>query len=191
MKFIFGLGNPGIQYKQNRHNIGYRIVEKIAETENSSFKRKFGLGGLIAITKITTPGESYCFIKPTTFMNNSGRCLKAAKKKYGFSLDDILVVYDDVDLELGVVKFKKSGSSGGHRGMQSIVETLGTDQINRLRVGIGRDSRIDTADYVLSDFSGSELKFLPEIINKAAFACCDWVSKDAEFVMQKYNSTKS
>ena len=175
MKFIFGLGNPGTQYKQNRHNIGYRIVEEIAQDNKSSFKRKFGLGGLIAVGKLVAPGVNYCLIKPTTFMNNSGRCLKAANKKYGFSLADVLIVYDDVDLELGVVKFKKNGSSAGHRGMQSIIETLGTNQINRLKVGIGRDSGTDTADYVLSDFSTREVEFLPEIINRAVSACMDWV----------------
>ena len=172
MKFIFGLGNPGSQYKNNRHNVGYKVVEEIAKRDESSFKRKFGLGGLIA------KGGGYYLVKPTTFMNNSGRCLRAAHKKYGFSLEDVLVIYDDVDLEPGVVRFKASGSSGGHRGMQSIIDSLGTESLNRLKVGIGRDSTADTADYVLSDFSRQEAKILPGIIDKVVSACMDWVYKD-------------
>lgn len=169
MKFIFGLGNPGAKYKNNRHNIGYRVVEEIAQKDKSSFKRKFGLGGLISRC------SGCCLIKPTIFMNNSGNCLKAARKKYGFSLENVLVIYDDVDLELGTIRLKRNGSSGGHRGMQSIIEKLATEEVNRLKVGIGRDVQIDTADYVLSDFSTKETEILPGIIDRAVSVCMDWL----------------
>jgi len=181
VKFIFGLGNPGRRYKNNRHNIGYQVVEKIAEKDSSSFKRSFKLKAYLAAT------DSYCLIKPASFMNNSGQAVRAAHKKYQFSLEDLLVVYDDADLELGAIKFRKSGSSGGHRGMQSVIESLETDQICRLKIGIGRDLGVDTVNYVLSDFSRSESEALEEVISKAASACQDWVLDGPDFVMQKYN----
>jgi len=187
VKFIFGLGNPGSQYKNNRHNIGYRVVEKIAEEDKRSFKRKFGLGGLIATGQAPEGTEGYLLGKPNTFMNNSGLCLKKAFKKYGFSLKDILVVYDDADLALGTLKFKRDGSSAGHRGMQSIIESLGTEEISRLRIGIGKEPERDTADYVLSDFLDSELEILQGVIIQAAEACRSWVTQGLEKAMLQYN----
>lgn len=187
MKFIFGLGNPGKSYKNNRHNIGYRIVEKIAEEGKRSFKKKFGLGGVIAAGQAPEGREGYLLVKPNTFMNNSGLCLKRASKRYGFSLKDVLVVYDDADLEFGTLKFKRDGSSGGHRGIQSIIESLGTDQINRLRIGIGKEPGRDTADYVLSDFKSSELEILEEVIAQAARACRAWVASGLEAACLEYN----
>jgi len=187
VKFIFGLGNPGSQYRKNRHNIGYRTVERIAQESDCSFKRKFGLGGLVALSKTLPDEQGFCLVKPAAYMNNSGLCLRKALKKYGFSLENVLIVYDDADLELGMIRFKRSGSSGGHRGMQSIIDSLGTEEINRLRIGIGRDPRRDTADYVLSDFLDLERETLEEVIAQAAGACRDWVIEGVESAMSKYN----
>ena len=176
MKLIFGLGNPGLKYKNNRHNIGYIIVEEAAKKNKRSFKKSIFLGAWLLTGNVKVQGQGTQLVKPAGFMNNSGLCVKRVCKKYKSSFSDILVVYDDVDLPLGVVRFKKSGSSGGHRGMESIIQQLGTEEINRLKIGIGRNDHLDTADYVLSDFSASEKEVLVKVIEKAVLTCIDWVA---------------
>ena len=169
MKVIFGLGNPGLKYKNNRHNIGYRVLGRIEEIKKSSFKKK-------VILK-----------KPIGFMNECGVSIRQTCRRYDVSLEDILIVYDDVDLPLGKIRFRKSGTCGGHRGMASAATTLDTQDIGRLKIGVGKDITRDTADYVLSDFSPAEEKLLGEVIDKAGEACIDWVQYGMDFVMKKYN----
>lgn len=169
MKIIFGLGNPGPKYKKNRHNVGYRILDKIAETKKSSFKKK------VILTK------------PAGYMNDCGLSVRQTCRKHKVSFDDILLVYDDADLPLGKIRFRKSGSCGGHRGMASTAHSLETEDIARLKVGIGRDDTMDMADYVLSDFLPAEEELLEQIVKKASLACIDWVEQDMDSVMKKYN----
>jgi len=175
VKAIFGLGNPGFKYINNRHNIGYKIVEKLADIQNVKFKRSFKTGALIAEKEIGA--EVVLFIKPGTFMNNSGLCVKKALKAYKLSIEGILMVYDEVDLPLGVIRFKQKGSCAGHRGMASTIAFLGTQEISRLRIGVGRPEGAELSDYVLSDFSSKEEKVLKTVIEKAAAVCIDWVEK--------------
>lgn len=185
MKIIFGLGNPGQQYKNNRHNVGYKVLERLAESENLNFKRSFRTSSYIAKKK--DPGGWVFLVKPRTFMNNSGLCLSKVLNKYKFKFSDILIIYDDSDLPLGAIRFRARGSSAGHRGMASIVAALGSEEVNRLRVGIGSGQGQELSDYVLSDFSSSEREVLNSTIQKAVSASWDWVNKGIDFSMQKHN----
>ncbi|MCP4652739.1 MAG: aminoacyl-tRNA hydrolase [Candidatus Omnitrophica bacterium] len=188
MRVIFGLGNPGSKYKGTRHNIGYRVVEALAEKESCRFKRSFRLNSSLCQVRIGE--ENVLLIKPHTFMNNSGVCVKKVMSKYKVLASDILAVYDDVDLLMGAIRFRGSGSSGGHRGIASIMAMLNTEEISRLKVGIGRpESGADIVDYVLSDFSQSENKIVDQMVSCAVWACCDWVKFGSEYVMKNHNRT--
>jgi PTH1 family peptidyl-tRNA hydrolase len=175
MKIIFGLGNYGQKYKNNRHNIGWMVVDSLVNAQGLNFKRSFRFTAFV--TKAKIDNQDVLLVKPRTFMNNSGLCVKKLFKCYKIPAGDVLVVYDDVDLKPGQIRFKKEGSSGGHRGMASVIEALGTENINRLRVGIGRDSGLDTSIYVLADFSRQEKEMLPEVITEAVSICRDWVKQ--------------
>lgn len=185
MKVIVGLGNPGIKYKNNRHNVGFMVVDEIAKRQNSAFKRGFLVNGYLAKTK--TEKENVILLKPSTFMNNSGLCVKKIVLKYGLRPSDLLVVYDDADLSLGTVRIRKTGSSGGHQGMASILDRLGTADIARLKIGIGKSEKQDLADYVLSDFSAEEKEEVHQAIEKAALLCLDWLNSGIDYVMTNYN----
>ena len=185
MKCIFGLGNPGLRYRNNKHNIGYKVVETFAKAHKSSFKRNAALGADTA--RVTVEAEDIVLIKPRTFMNNSGVCVRKTLASYPCSFSDILVIYDDADLPLGVLRFRRKGSAGGHRGMASIIEIVGEQQIQRLKIGIGRTREDDLAGYVLSDFSRKEKSAIDEGISQAVAACSDWVRCGMDYVMRKYN----
>lgn len=187
MKIIVGLGNPGKKYLSTRHNIGFMVLDRLSQTKKTKFKRSFTLQALIA--KVNIEDNLILLIKPSVFMNNSGRIIEVLLKKYKLIPADFLIVYDDIDLALGVLRFKIRGSSGGHRGMQSIIETLGGSNIDRIRCGIGRPQPdIDAAGYVLSDFLKPELDSVNSLIDRACFCCCDWVSQENQIVMQKHNA---
>ena len=185
MKIIFGLGNPGSKYKNNRHNVGYMVVESLAESQNIVFKRSFKAEAYIAGKKDSQ--EWVFLVKPRTFMNNSGLCVKKVLDKYKVSRADTLIIYDDVDLPLGMIRLRARGTSAGHRGMASIKNELGSEEVSRLRVGVGNSKEIELASYVLSDFFSSEKEILKKVIQEAAFASWDWVDKGIDFVMRKYN----
>lgn len=187
MKTVFGLGNPGQQYKNNRHNVGFKALDNLAKAEGIKFKRSFKTGAYIAKKKIGK--EEVLFVKPLTFMNNSGLCVRKILQKYKISADDVLMVYDDADLPLGAIRFRPRGSSAGHRGMASIIEALNTEEINRLKIGINslQTRSRELADYVLSDFLDSEGDIVQEAIRKASYACKDWINKGVDFVMKNYN----
>lgn len=186
VKIIFGLGNPGVKYKNNRHNIGYRVIDALAKENNASFRRKLTVCGFLA--RVRVEGETVLIVKPSAFMNNSGTAVKKTLSAYGVSGSKFLVVCDDIDLPLGMIRFRSSGSSGGHRGLESVINCLGEDKVNRLRVGIGTSNpREDLADYVLSDFVKDEIETLNMAVETAAKACIDWAKFNNNFVMQKYN----
>lgn len=185
MKVIFGLGNPGSKYRNNRHNAGYMAADELIKSKAASFKISLKFNASLGRVKIGE--ENVLLVKPRTFMNNSGVCVKKVMSNYKIIVNNVLVVYDDVDLPLGAVRFKEKGSSAGHRGLSSIIEVLGEDKINRLRIGIGRKENMDLRDYVLSDFSCEEKTVLNEAVSKAALACLDWVNSGNEYVMRNYN----
>ncbi len=185
MRIIFGLGNPGLRYKNTRHNVGHMTVEAIAKRNKAPFRRSVRLNAWIAELEIEN--EEVILVKPRTFMNNSGICAKKVFDKYKCLLQEILVVHDDVDLPLGALKFREKGSSGGHRGIASILASLGAEEFNRLKIGIGRPHSEEVADYVLSGFLRKEKKVLSEILEKAVSACIDWVRCGSHYVMSNYN----
>jgi PTH1 family peptidyl-tRNA hydrolase len=185
MKVIVGLGNPGVKYRNNRHNVGFMVVDEIAKKQNSVFKKGFLANGYTA--KIAIGKKNVILLKPATFMNNSGLCVRKIAAKYGVAPSDLLIIYDDADLPLGAIRIKKSGSSGGHQGMASIIDNLGTSEIARVRIGIDKSARQDLADYVLSDFSSEEKEEINQAILTATSACIDWVNSEIEPVMANYN----
>ena len=185
MKIIFGLGNPGEQYKNTRHNIGKMVIEELSRTKKLKFKRSIILKAFLA--KGIVDKEEVIFAKPQTFMNNSGRSVVSFLKRYRIAEQNALVVYDDVDLQFGQMRVRKSGSSAGHKGMDSIIAQIGNTQINRLRLGIGRPERGEISDYVLSDFRAKEQSALEDVIKRACLICEDWISYGSDFVMKSCN----
>ena len=185
MKIIFGLGNPGKQYKNTRHNIGKMVIEELSRTKKLKFKRSITLRAFLA--KGIIDKEEVIFAKPQTFMNNSGRSVISFLRRYRITEQNVLVVYDDIDLQFGQMRFRKSGSSAGHRGMDSIIAQIGNTQINRLRLGVGRPKRGEIADYVLSDFRAKEQNTLDDVIKQACLTCGDWISYGSDFVMKSCN----
>ena len=186
IKIIVGLGNPGSRYKDTRHNIGYMTIEKAAKHLGVTLKRSIRLKANLAEVKVT--GSKVVLVRPRTFMNNSGVAVSAVIRKFKSAPEELLVIYDDVDLPLGAIRFRKKGSSGGHRGLGSIQEWIQAQDCNRLRVGIGRPTQ-DTADYVLSPFTAEEKPVIDEAIQRAVSACFDWIEYDATYVMEKYNQS--
>jgi PTH1 family peptidyl-tRNA hydrolase len=182
---IVGLGNPGKEYAQNRHNAGFMAVDKLAERLGVKFSR---MQSNALVTKATVQNKKLILAKPRTFMNLSGQAVGALAKFYKLEKENILVVYDDVDLPFDSIRLRPEGGSGGHKGMKSIIERLGTQDFARLRIGIDRPKgQMNTPDYVLQDFSKDEIAVLPFILNKAVDAALDFVHNGIEIAMNTYN----
>jgi len=162
-RLIVGLGNPGEGYSINRHNVGFIALDTLAESQDISFVTKKDLKALVAVTHID--GRQVVLAKPITFMNLSGEAVAALAAFYKVNTAGITVVHDELDLPFGKVQNKFGGGSAGHNGLKSIIQHLGED-FNRIRIGIGPKTpeEMDTADFVLQNFSKTELKQLPEII---------------------------
>ncbi|MFO8053088.1 MAG: aminoacyl-tRNA hydrolase [Candidatus Omnitrophota bacterium] len=184
MKVIVGLGNPGKNYSENRHNIGFKVVDQLAYRYKVKLKRTIRQRAWLGELRIDS--DYFLLVKPKTYMNNSGFCLNRVLAKYKVPVQNLLVVYDDADLDFGTLRIKKSGSSGGHRGIASIIDILGTKDINRLKVGIGRPAlrrgqlQLPLTEYVLSNFSGEEKKQLREVLTKAVEVSLDWFKEKKE-----------
>lgn len=147
MKLLVGLGNPGAQYERTRHNVGFRVVDALAEKLRVRWERR----GRAMISNATIENEKVVLVKPLTFMNNSGEAVGELQRWYKLAPEDILVIYDELDLPNGQIRLRGKGSAGGHNGMKSLIQHLHTDQFPRLRVGIGRPIHrsSDTVNYVL------------------------------------------
>jgi PTH1 family peptidyl-tRNA hydrolase len=181
---VFGLGNPGKRYQGTRHNIGFSVVDRLAEGLSVDVSgRRFQ-----ALT-----GEARCgagkvlLVKPQTYMNESGRSVQAVTAWHDIAIENILVICDDLDLELGRIRARREGSSGGHNGLKSIAEHLGTTAFPRLRVGIDRPAHEDAIDYVLSPFTRAEQDVVAEAVERAADAARCWVDEGIEACMNKFN----
>jgi PTH1 family peptidyl-tRNA hydrolase len=181
MILFVGLGNPGSQYENTRHNIGFRVIDKLV---NDSKARD--------ISKTSFYGKLYrstssLFLKPTTFMNLSGKSLQIVKNFYKIELDDIIVIHDDIDLPFGALRFKKGGGHGGHNGLKSIDSHI-TKEYLRVRVGVGKPAyKSQVADYVLHDFSDDEESSLKQLIEHVAKACEEILIKELNEVKSKYS----
>ena len=182
---IVGLGNPGLAYRHNRHNVGFMVADALADKleiplKRVKFKAQIGNGKLGDIPVIIA--------KPLTFMNNSGEVVAPLVRYFKVPLERLLVIHDDMDLPLGTLRMRPSGGSAGHNGMLSIFDKLGTNAIPRLRVGIGRPpGRMDPADYVLQDFPRSEEELLSMVIAQACEAALAFITTGLEKAMNTYN----
>lgn len=182
---IVGLGNPVLAYRHNRHNVGFMVVDTLADKleiplKRVKFKAQIGNGKLGDIPVIIA--------KPLTFMNNSGEAVAPLVRYFKVPLERLLVIHDDMDLPLGTLRMRPSGGSAGHNGMLSIFDKLGTNAIPRLRVGIGRPpGRMDPADYVLQDFPKSDEELLKMVIAQACEAALAFITTGLEKAMNTYN----
>jgi PTH1 family peptidyl-tRNA hydrolase len=190
MKLIVGLGNPGNIYSDSRHNIGFSVVKSIAKSYKTSLKKERGI--LSRSVKIKIGEQDTILAIPLTYMNLSGIAVEGLLKKYKISLDGLLVVCDDLDLEFGRLKLRPFGSSAGHRGIKSVIHSTGSSEFARLRIGIGRPTQnIYASDYVLSPFIKKEKGQLKEIIERASLCCHMWVTKGVIETMNIYNKSVS
>lgn len=184
MKLIVGLGNPGGQYAETRHNAGFLLLDCLAEELKLDFRTKFQ--GLVSETQMG--GEKVYLLKPQTFMNLSGRSIRELAQFYKIAPEDIMVVYDDMDLALGRLRLRTSGSAGGHNGIKSTIAELGTEAFWRLKVGIGRPpAGWDSARYVLAPFTKEEIPVLEETLEKGIKAVTLWVKGEGDKAMNLYN----
>jgi len=184
MKLVVGLGNPGRRYARTRHNLGYRTVDLLAERWNAAVTRErfSGLAGLGSFG-----GQEVMLLKPTTFMNRSGESVLAARQFYKLPLDDVMVVLDDLDLPVGRVRVKRGGSSGGHKGLADILRRLGTNEIARVRIGIGSAGGRETVDHVLSRASEEQSADLDQAVAVAADVVESWIREGVEQAMNRFN----
>ena len=188
MKIVIGLGNPGLKYEFTRHNIGFRIVDSLAKDIKIEFKKIKSYYSLISRGIINN--HKIMLVKPQTFMNLSGRAVSRVVSYYKIPLQDLLVVYDDLNLESGQIRIRKKGSAGGHKGIESIMQYLHSEDIPRLRIGIGDPSinfNFDSASYVLSNFNGDEEDRIKETIKLSTEAIKTVIEDGFENAMRKYN----
>ena len=184
MLVVLGLGNPGRRYVRTRHNVGFRVVEALARRwEVEVRRRKF----LARVGEAARGGRRVLLVKPGTYMNASGRSARAALDFYRLGPEELCVVSDDVNLPLGRLRVRRSGSAGGHRGLESVAVSLGTDCFGRLRVGVGAP-RGDPRDYVLSTFSTEESDAAEAAVERAASAVECWLEEGIERCMNRYNA---
>ncbi len=184
MKLITGLGNPGRSYKDTRHNVGFMVLDRIAD--DSGFRFKSGKGEY-EMAEYSAAGERVIFLKPTTYMNLSGLAVQAVVQYYKTSVADLLVICDDAALPLGKIRARKEGSDGGQKGLRSIIEQLQDDRFPRLRIGIGRHERMDLSDFVLSRFNEDEKPALKSVLETSQKAVMDFISRGIDYVMNQYN----
>ena len=186
VKLIAGLGNPGPRYAESRHNVGFMVVDELARrwrADLSRYDRHFE--GLVG--EAQAGGQTVLLLKPATFMNLSGRSAAAVWRFYKLDLSDVLVIYDDLDLPVGQLRIRASGSAGGHKGMTDVIRNLGSDAIARVRIGIGKVHKDATVDYVLSRFDPVERSEIELTVGRAADAVSCWLARGLEAAMNEFN----
>lgn len=184
MYIIVGLGNPGKKYENTRHNIGFITLDHIAEKNNikiNKIKHKALLG------EGTICNEKVLLVKPQTFMNLSGNSIKEIVDYYKESLDKLIVIYDDIDVEVGKIRIRKKGSAGTHNGMRSIIYNLVSDDFPRIRIGIGKDPARELSNYVLDSFHKEEINAMRKAVEAAAAAVETWLAEGIDKAMNEYN----
>jgi len=184
MKLIVGLGNPGREYEKTRHNIGFMTIDKYADKLGVSItKDKFN--GLYTETNIS--GEKVILLKPQSYINLSGEVIRKYVDFYKINIEDILIIHDDLDLEVGTYKIKQKGSSGGHNGLKNIELHLGTQEYKRIKVGISNNKMMDTKDYVLGKLSKEDNDKIEEVKDIVMNILDDYFKMDFDSLMAKYN----
>ena len=186
MKMIVGLGNPGKQYEMTRHNVGFLCLDSIESKYRLTFKFDSSFNAMVATSLVG--GEKCVFVKPQTYMNLSGEAIIKVAKYYKVAVEDILVIYDDMDLPLGSLRLREKGSAGGHNGIKSIIAHLNTQEFKRIRVGISSHANIDAKDYVLGRFSKDEQITLALVRDQVVNAVDEFIAnKPFVIVMGNYN----
>lgn len=181
MKYLVGLGNPGRRYANTRHNFGWMVLDRLADSCNITSTSEKWRGSC-------ANADDLCLFKPHTFMNRSGEAVAQLQNGTRAEVCDILVIMDDLDLDLGTVRLRASGSSGGHRGLQSVIDSLGTSEFPRLRLGIGPcPERLPAKEFVLEQFDQDELPVVTRVVRHAAEAALCWVRKGVESAMSRFN----
>ncbi|MDY7094301.1 MAG: aminoacyl-tRNA hydrolase [Acidobacteriota bacterium] len=187
-RLVLGLGNPGERYARTRHNVGFRVVEELAR------RRDLRLGKL-ECNALSAADPVVMLAQPQTYMNRSGYALRCLAERHGFEAEDVLVVYDEVALPLGKLRLRVQGSPGGHRGMESVIENVRTDEVARLRCGIQHggiadeeaEDDLDLVAFVLAEFTAEEESAVKEMILRAADACEAWLADGATVAMNQFN----
>ena len=186
MKLIVGLGNPGRAYEHTRHNVGFDVLDKLAGKGGTEFRRR--LLAPVQTAEMRVGNESLLLVKPQTFMNRSGPPVGALARKKGVAPADLVVVVDDVDLPCGQLRIRARGSAGGHNGLKSVIEHVGTEDFVRVRVGVGRPGgKGDMVNHVLSKFSPDERETIAGAIEKAADAVAHIVEHGVDKAMNEFN----
>ena len=181
MKLIAGLGNIGDKYCFTRHNAGFMVLDKLALDNNFSFREENKLKCFLA------KSGDIIYIKPTTIMNLSGEAVRAVMDYYKINVKDILIVYDDIALDLGRMRFRANGSDGGHNGIKSIIKHVGTKEFDRLKIGIGPQPNIPSENFVLQNFPKEQLEELKEILKRADEAIEFYLKNDIQKAQNKFN----
>lgn len=182
MKLIVGLGNPGFQYENTRHNVGFMVIDEIAKKMNLNINQK-------KFDSLLFVNSDFILLKPLTFMNLSGKAVKSVVDFFKIDISDIIIVCDDLDIKLGQAKIKISNSSAGHNGIKSIIEKLETSNFYRLKIGIGRPENKETklSSYVLGKFNSIEKKVIDKVIDKSAEAIISIIYNDINYVVNLFN----
>lgn len=184
---IVGLGNPGREYRETRHNVGFMLLDRLAVRLDLRFTH---LQSRALVADGRYRERKILLAKPQTFMNLSGQAVQGLMRFYQLPLDRLLVAHDHLDLPLGVLRLRPDGGAGGQRGMESILEHLGSDDFARLRLGIGRPpGQTDPAAYVLQDFAPAERAVLSDVLDRAAEAVLTWVTDGLEAAMNRFNGS--
>jgi PTH1 family peptidyl-tRNA hydrolase len=182
---IVGLGNPGREYRENRHNVGFMLVDRLAVKLNARFTR---LQSKALVASAVYQERKIILAKPQTFMNLSGQSVQGLMHFYKLPIENLLIAHDDLDLPVGTIRIRPDGGSAGQKGMTSILERFGTDEFARIRLGIGRPpGQMQAPDYVLQDFSNADLTVISETLSRAAEAALEFVVNGLDAAMNKYN----
>jgi peptidyl-tRNA hydrolase, PTH1 family len=185
MKLIVGLGNPGKQYEKTRHNVGFDVIDELSKQLNipldqSKFKGLFGIGFVGT--------EKVLLLKPLTYMNLSGESIRAVLDYYEVDMEEFAVIYDDLDIPVGKIRLRQKGSAAGHNGIKSTIAHLGTQEFNRIRIGVDRPKNgMSVSNYVLGKFTLEEQPLIEEVIKKSADACKTWLNQPFLQVMNSFN----
>ena len=185
MKLVVGLGNPGRKYQGTRHNLGFAVLAELAKRLAAGRPKEKFHGELV---EAELGGEKLLLLRPLTYMNNSGTSVLAARDYFALANENLLVVCDDLNLPLARLRFRPSGSAGGHKGLVDIIAKLGTDEFPRLRIGIGPPpANCEATDFVLGSFTAMEKPEMAQAVGAAADAVADWARQGVPFCMNRYN----